>query len=77
MFLIVTFLFQDMRWFRKKDESPRLLSLSPLRLPEARNDVLLSSETREDVNSEIDGPNNRQNIRHRSRIGESKTISIQ
>lgn len=59
-----------MRWFRKQDESPRLLSLSPLRLSEARNDVLLSSDLQGDPSPEQDTSNTRTNIRHRSRIGE-------
>lgn len=58
-----------MRWFRKQDESPRLLSLSPLRLSEVGNDALLSSDSQKD-GKELDTSNARSNIRHRSRMGE-------
>ncbi|CAH1965243.1 unnamed protein product [Acanthoscelides obtectus] len=60
-----------MRWFRKHDESPRLLSLSPLRLSENRHDHVspARSSTQDDVRSEIDVLNTpRQNVRHTSRI---------
>lgn len=58
-----------MKWFKKQDESPRLLSLSPLRLSEARNDVLLSSNLAEYRNPDPDTPNPQPGIRHKSRIG--------
>ncbi|XP_018571327.1 uncharacterized protein LOC108911001 [Anoplophora glabripennis] len=56
-----------MRWFRKQEESPRLLSLSPLRVVDPRNDALNPSvETSENNNSELSIA--RPNTKHRSRI---------
>ncbi|CAH0561799.1 unnamed protein product [Brassicogethes aeneus] len=52
-----------MRWFRKQDEAPRLLSLSPLRNSE---NLTPSFEA---ISVDVDVPNTpRQNLRHRSRI---------
>ncbi|KAJ8926930.1 hypothetical protein NQ314_020782 [Rhamnusium bicolor] len=65
-----------MRWFRKQDESPRLLSLSPLRLSESRNDSMYPSgpDIQEDGNNDLDILNTpRQNVRHRSRIDMTST----
>ncbi|KAJ8941873.1 hypothetical protein NQ318_001726, partial [Aromia moschata] len=56
-----------MRWFNKQDESPRLLSLSPLRLSESRIDTFNSSDSQNDNQSTISNTP-RNNVRHRSRI---------
>ncbi|KAJ8923741.1 hypothetical protein NQ315_010322 [Exocentrus adspersus] len=64
-----------MRWFRKQDESPRLLSLSPLRLSESRNDPLDPSipDIHENGNSELGVVNIPRQIRHKSRIDTTST----
>lgn len=57
-----------MRWFRKQDEVPRLLSLSPLRTTESNNEQLDNNRTSPD-NNETTIKTPKPNVRHRSRIG--------
>ncbi|XP_060515947.1 pro-interleukin-16-like isoform X2 [Cylas formicarius] len=64
-----------MKWFRKQDESPRLLSLSPLRSSE-NQDVLTHSpsEKRDGGNTEPNSPRaSKFNAKHRSRIDMTPT----
>lgn len=69
--------FQVMRWFRKQDESPRLLSLSPLRLSESVNDSQLYTGSQDGSNCDFDIRSTpRQTPRHRSRIGKSIFINL-
>ncbi|CAG9772709.1 unnamed protein product [Ceutorhynchus assimilis] len=60
-----------MRWFRKQDESPRLLSLSPLRTSDCQDVYIYSPRTEKPDDETVDLDilkTPRQQTRHRSRI---------